>query len=241
MIETNRDRYVVSFMPGSRGRFISNIIYKLVNNLSDPIEFTNLNSAHNFIDITNINFVSKASDFIPNLDRKKVFFTHLYPNNDWHSDMGVIFINVPLSSLPEVLLNAAIKNVFPKLEKQSANEELNDGEKNFIKSYKKSYPGLDVDLLHDANKQKEYLEFVFQDGFRHKLLYTQFVDNESFDGFRIEYDTFFFKEEGCYATLKKLCELVGVPYNVDVHNEFEEYDKTKYKLFEKYCPWFLKE
>ena len=44
--EPNIDIYFVCFPPGTGGRFVSNIIWHLVNDLQKPITFSDFNSSH---------------------------------------------------------------------------------------------------------------------------------------------------------------------------------------------------
>lgn len=232
--------YLVSFMPGSRGRLVANVVYKLCNNLSNHIEFTNLNSAHNFIDNNNVIFLRKKQDQLILSDTvKRVFFTHLSPNETWPDNVGIIFINVSSDKFTETLLNAAIKNIFPKFEKQLGNIALTETESKFLSHYESLYPTLNCDIFSDPNKRLNFLKFVETDGINHKTVYKQFIDNTEYTGFRLEYADFFVKEDGKYITLNKLCTFLNVPYTDSIHEDWELYDKGKYKIFETYYPSIL--
>ena len=54
--ELHREGYLLFFMPGSCGRLIGNIVYKLISNDLTKIELTEYNSAHNSIDSANFHF-----------------------------------------------------------------------------------------------------------------------------------------------------------------------------------------
>jgi hypothetical protein len=224
-------------MPGARGRLIANILYKLVNNESTPICFTEHNSAHTNIYDWDMKYISDINQAHTNPNKKPVFFTHLYPTRKH----GVVFINVPRYKLDEVCLNAVIKNVVAKVEFIKGGGILDDTGVAFLKTYEKLLPNNYIDLLDDNNLHNFLLSI--QKVFVPKIssIYHEFIDNHSFEGtdvLSIDYDKMFDKENGKYIVLNQLTRWMNVDYNNDIHNIYEQYDLDKYKVFEKYCPWF---
>jgi hypothetical protein len=228
--------YIVSFMPGARGRLIANILYKLANKESTPIVFTEHNSAHTQIDDWYMQYVSDMNQIYSSDHKKPVFFTHMYPNWD---TTNTVFINVPSDKLEEVCLNAVIKNVISKIEFLQSGGSFDDTQKNFMKPYEQFLPNNYVEILSNEGKLKDFLHSI-QTSFvpKMKSYYKDFIDNTSLlDVFCIDYDKMFDKENGKYVVLKQLTEWIKVEYTTDIHNIFEQYDLDKYKIFEKYCPW----
>ena len=225
-------------MPGARGRLIANILYKLVNNESTPIIFTEHNSAHTRIENWDMQYISDISQLHTNEYKKPVFFTHLYPS--WNTT-NTIFINVPSYKVEEVCLNAVIKNVISKIELLQKGNSFNHLQTNFIKPYEQFLPNNYIEILSDTQKLKVFLQSI-QSSFvpKMKSYYTDFIDNTSLKDkgvFFIDYDRMFDKNEGKYVVLKQLTDWTNVEYTTDIHNIFEQYDLDKYKIFEKYCPW----
>ena len=223
-------------MPGARGRLIANIVYKLANNESTPIIFTEHNSAHTHIENWDMQYVSDMNQIHSNELKKPVFFTHMYPNWD---TTNTIFINVPSHKLEEVCLNAVIKNVIPKIEFLRSGGSLDNTQKTFMKIYEQFLPENHIEILSDQNKLKDFLQSI-QILFLPKIksYYKNFIDNTSLqDIFCIDYDKMFDKENGKYVVLNQLTTWMNVAYTDEIHKIFEQYDLNKYKIFEKYCPW----
>lgn len=231
--------YIVSFMPGARGRLIANILYKLANKESTPIVFTEHNSAHTHIDDWDMQYIADINQLHTNEHKKPVFFTHLYPTWDTNS-IGTIFINVPSYKLDEVCLNAVIKNVIAKIEFLQNGGVFDETQKSFMKPYEHFLPNNYVEILSDTDKLKEFLQSI-QTSFVPKIksYYEKFIDQDmiSDNVFHIEYDKMFDKENGKYIVLNQLTDWMKVEYTIDIHNIFEQYDLDKYKIFDKYCPW----
>lgn len=131
--------YVVSFYPGSAGRFISSIVFRMKNNIIKPIKLTSENSAHvedDYCDSTKISFVGmehtpirldhkglfKCINFLPD-DKVNVMATHEFPSfTDWQDNnnkqsFDTIFISIDPESMIEVYCNVLLKNTIPVLKK----------------------------------------------------------------------------------------------------------------------------
>ena len=235
------DNYIVSFMPGARGRLITNILYKLANNESTTIVFTEHNSAHNSIEGWNMRYVSDVSQILPMSHLKSVFFTHLYPTWEISSNTGVVFINVPEYKLPEVCLNAVIKNIVAKVEFIKNGGVLDDTQMALLKTYEKVLPKKYTDLLDDNNLYEFFVIILKLLVPKVSSIYGEFIENDSLANVNIlnvDYDKMFDKENGKYVFLKQLTSWLELDYNSDIHNIYEQYDLDKFNIFEKYCPWF---
>jgi hypothetical protein len=224
---------------------VSNCLYKLANQVSKQIEFTEFNSAHNAVDDDNLIYfhgqVNTIADIVPVPGVKRVYFAHAYKKlEEFPPNIGVVFIGNTKDDCMEALMNSAIKNVFPKLEAIRDNKFLWPSEHAYLNRCRHFYPELDLDLLTDLDKRDAFLRFVAEDGFNLKaIFFNRFISNPRYKGFRLEYSELFDQENGQYVALKQLCDYVGVMYNDDVHNDWQRYDESKYDIFKTYCPWFL--
>lgn len=236
----NSNNYIVSFMPGSRGRLIASIIYKLISSDSTPIIFTEFNSAHNG---TNnwIFDVNKIQNILH--DKKSVYCTHIYPN--WDTKIfNTVFINVPTVKLHEVCLNAAIKNVISKIEFLQNGGSLDETQKKFMRVYERFLPKNYTDILYDDQKLKTFLQSIQTSYIPNiKFFYKRFIDHTMNDNnvFQINYQTMFDKTNNKYIILNRLTTWLNVEYTSEMHDTVEQYDLDKYKIFEKYCPWLKEE
>jgi len=239
----NYDNYVVSFMPGSRGRLFANLIYKLANNDPIPISFTEHNSAHNHIDTWDMKYAPNLNKIYTDPHKTSVFFTHAYPNLKYiPPNTGTVFINVSSSKIDEVCLNAVIKNVIPKIEFLRDGGTLDETQNAFMKPYERFLPDNYVDILTDADKLRDFLHSI-QSSFipKNKNYYRNFIDNTSIKDteiFFIDYEKMFGQENEKYIVLKRLTDWMQVDYTSEIHNLYEQYDLEKFKIFDKYCPWF---
>jgi hypothetical protein len=229
-------------MPGARGRLIANIVYKLANNESSPIVFTEHNSAHTHVDNWDMEYVTDVNQTYLKTGKKPVFFTHVYPTSNVSPSSGIIFINVGQASVEEVCLNAVIKNVITKIEYLNHGGEFDSTQTKFMQVYEQFLPKNYVDVLSNEDSLRSFLQNITT-----KFVplaasfYRNFIDNSFIrdtGAFVIDYENMFDKENNKYVVLNRLTEWLGVSYNDDIHNLYEQYDLNKFNIFEKYCPWF---
>ena len=123
----NYDKYIISFCPGSSGRFVTALLDSLILRKNHYIDLCPYNSAHNhgfyrgvnLIDPNHpcvyhdLSFDSRSSEPI----HSNILHTHVFPDfelinliNSRFSDIGIIIIKVDLSDLREVFFNSAYKN-----------------------------------------------------------------------------------------------------------------------------------
>lgn len=259
---SQREGYFVFFMPGARGRLFGNIIYKLINNIKADFPITEYNSAHLRTDDIEIDMAMNSVDDVMHFttgtsieDTKLVIASHLYPeegieNFSKITNKGVILINVKKENIPEIHINAVIKNIFPKLQALADGKVLSDKFHKEIEAYQERYfrlnnRELDSRVLTDAEIRREFLEFFSGEFYVNRTapFYKNFIDTsvkENDQIYIIDYDGMFDKNsEGQYSTLVRLSKWLGVEYNDDVHKIYADYEIGQVKLFEKYCPWFL--
>lgn len=131
--------YTVSFLEGSSGRFIANILYLLTNSIDNDLEFDHVNSSHDntlyksnidFLLIPDINHEAQTNylrlfrhlRFLPT-DYTAVLPTHSYPltedldANPHAHTFNMVVMELAEQDLIEVNVNHIIKNIWPLLEK----------------------------------------------------------------------------------------------------------------------------
>jgi hypothetical protein len=122
----NFDRYIISFKPGSSGRFIKFILISLLTDSDADIQLSDVNDTHlNYPNTAFGTLVSREIMHRPiiysNTDTifdkyasVRVLATHAYPNIElltaWDVKPGVILITVDPASKAEIQFNALLKN-----------------------------------------------------------------------------------------------------------------------------------
>ena len=67
------DKYIISFAPGSSGRFVRNVLNAMILQITDPMELTDLNSAHNLNPYTGISVIDpNVNDIYENLSDREI-------------------------------------------------------------------------------------------------------------------------------------------------------------------------
>ena len=125
----NYQKYIISFVPGSSGRFVSRVLDRLILQSTTPITISDVNSVHSDIrDYTGISMINiNDPDVFDRLyfdppgkgpenygPSSSILATHVYPDfdkiNEKYQDVGVILIRVKPEDLKEVVFNSALKN-----------------------------------------------------------------------------------------------------------------------------------
>lgn len=123
----NFDRYIISFSPGSSGRFIQFILISLVTNSDVDIQLSEVNDAHlnypeevafgTLVSRENMHksiIYSNTDTIFDNYASVKVLATHAYPNikalTSWDVKPGVILITIDPTDKIEIRLNNLLKN-----------------------------------------------------------------------------------------------------------------------------------
>lgn len=119
-----KDTFIIAFPAGASGRFISAIVYSLIHSSNDPLEWTNVNSAHDFIDNKRVwdtgEFQPKqllnSSLFYKHFSFKAPGVAHTHCPPDFESlrtrlrDTKLIIISIDDDDLDEIKLNVIQKN-----------------------------------------------------------------------------------------------------------------------------------
>lgn len=186
---------IVSFVAGTSGRFISNIIYQLLIDSTDKLTWSDEGSAHsnnmfmsswnlqNCVVTTDENLLFNTNDFYENFmfDSTGVAYSHLFPNFDLLRrrlpDTKIVIISFSLDDKIEISFNNAIKN-------------LSFGENQFTKIFKNKF-GLDandnLDLFIDFTidqmvktsvkfKNSKFTDPIIPEDFKDKTLIIQYQD-----------------------------------------------------------------
>ena len=119
------DKYIISFFPGSSGRFVCSVLDRIIRGSDDPLELCPYNSSH--LDKTYLGF-SMSDPHRPNIYEVLVFDptntkdylfskicrTHVYPDfktiNSRFNDVGIILIKPNIDDAIEIMFNYKYKN-----------------------------------------------------------------------------------------------------------------------------------
>ena len=127
----NFDRYIISFKPGSSGRFIKFILISLLTDSNADIQLSEVNDTHlNDVgqafgtlvlreNMHKSNVYSNVDTIFDNYAPVRVFPTHAYPKINaikcWDVLPGIILITIDPADKAEIELNHIIKNKFVDL------------------------------------------------------------------------------------------------------------------------------
>jgi hypothetical protein len=208
----NYDSYVISFMPGSSGRFLRYVLNGMITKSDEPLILNSLNHAHN----NNIEGGARPWSIHSSFNTRalfdefdfedvpvKILATHLFP--DWEAierrkiDSGIIVIGVQDQDLLEVTGNALLKNNLAVVTQEQVIRE-----SEVIRV-----------TLH---------KFINYAENRDKLLIINYSD--------------FFKSAGeSYIALKKLEEFTGLETTDTVLQNYMTYVTGRDKLISKKMKW----
>jgi len=153
------NKYIISFFPGSSGRFVGSVLDRIIRASDDPLELCPYNSAHldktyfglSMVDIHRPN-IYEVLIFDPT-DTKdylfsKILRTHVYPDfktiNSRFNDVGIILIKPDIDDAIEIKFNIKYKNkehITEKIEVLKLNHLFFDHHKHiFFKNDLVEYP-----------------------------------------------------------------------------------------------------
>ena len=204
------DKYVVSFIPGSSGRFIVSILDRMIRQSEHPIELCENNSAHLNQTYTGISHsnpndpeIFKYLEFDSNERvESSILSTHTFPNfnliNQRLSNIGIILITVAETDIIEVIFNSHMKNRNRKL----------------------SYNEL---MLHKQFALKKHSKFITVDTYPDNCLL-------------LEYSDLFEREDDEFLALKKIKEFTNLAVPQHVIETYKNYVNNRTEILKKY-PW----
>jgi hypothetical protein len=186
------DKYIISFFPGSSGRFVGSVLDRIIRASDDPLELCPYNSAHldktyfglSMVDIHRPN-IYEVLIFDPT-DTKdylfsKILRTHVYPDfkiiNSRFNDVGIILIKPDIDDAIEMLFN---------------------------NNYKSHQIALDLKTL----QMKKYMLFIGKD--RDKVKFFQTENKYPKNCLVLNYNDIFEKTGEKYKLLELLSDFTGI-------------------------------
>lgn len=251
--------YSVSFFPGSSGRFLSNILYCLLNDLELDLSYDERNSSHNTtyyksnFDISLIpalEYGSKSNHvqlfkylcFLP-MDTISVLPTHAYPlselleKNPYTNTFKMVIIEVSENNLVEINTNSVIKNTWPLLDKLKTEgfDKLSDSENGYMNEFIKSLAEFKINLLQlksfDTIERYARLVSNKQKNTEHMRFINPKIDPKYVDKTLIlKYDDIFAKTNTGYKGLDILQEWVGKKGSDTLLQNYSLYVEGRNKL-----------
>lgn len=256
--------YVITFCPGSSGRFIANIVFQMKNSVEKTLNLTEENSAHNdnnYCDHSKIKFpngdqsvdvnlddsgIFKYINFLPS-ETVNIFHTHKFPRfSDWSinpnkDSFKIIIITIDKESSAEVCGNALIKNTISLLKKSK--EELTLSEKIWISATKRRWivenryfltPGVYDDPEIFKKSVKRFQTRKDVNEFTNAEISEEFGDAILV----LKYKELFTKDkQGNFITLLKLSQWLDVPITENIISEYEKYAQGRINLIQTKMPW----
>lgn len=120
------NKYIISFRPGSSGRFIKSLLDRIIMGSINPVEICPFNSSHLDESFTGISISDIHAPDIYNIltyeftnpelgqSFSKIFATHTYPDfetiNTRFDDIGIILIKPDHDDAKEIVFNSIYKN-----------------------------------------------------------------------------------------------------------------------------------
>lgn len=210
------ETYFVCFQAGTSGRFVSSIVWNLINDIKEPIEYSDCNSAH----LNSYWTLSWDHSSLPNgsANHQNIYDyfkftktvsalnpygygllnTHVFPNfnviGERFPDTKIILIKYDIDDIPEINLNNVLKNKMDQLRASN------------LKSY-----------LVTA----KFVDPIVPENFKNKTLI-------------LGYKELFEKTNNGYLGLDKLCSFTKTTINDIILQSYSNYAKGRESLLEKY-------
>lgn len=218
-MEKTNHSYIISFLPGSSGRFITNILWRMLTG-SEYVSFDENNSAH---DQSPWQSTYKTSNGDLDCNSKKIYevvsfdnfgmvHTHTYPdfeairNNPNLANTKIILINVTFDEIPEVAFNCVKKNKIPDYRLDDITLQMF--------AFQKTKSRLDIQQVH------QFCNEVVPEDLTNRVLTFNYSD--------------MFKETiGSYLALDKIKNFVGADVTDSVFENYKEYVTNRNKIWNK--------
>lgn len=224
-----KEHFIISFLPGTSGRFISGLLWDMLSNNTHYVPFTKFNSSHNYEeyqtswdmstagDIHNPNIYSEFK-FLPISDLG-VFHTHVYPNfshiENYIPDIKLIIISFDFDDISEIVSNQLFKNQLSNLQarengldyhQQTVDRYLSIYELTFGTPYTGTVDSLTDDDIHRLHTA---MNSIFRQLILRKTEYWYFIkpiipESIQHKTLVIKYKDLVTKDENNYVGLTKL-------------------------------------
>jgi len=256
-IAMNDDKYIISFVAGSSGRFLANILWNIINDADSQIEFTKYNSAHYKHPWTNnwnkeINY-GGGSWYVngPNAFKNFNFVgdspiglvtTHSYP--DWETirekfpTIKTIIIKYEQEDVPELIGNIMYKNGFDLIFEDAERKSITYQEilQIYKDIYNKDYDGHEFTLEHFEpifNKMVEIMGPKFLSWAR--FMTTPVPEDFTDKTIVISYKELFNVDE----MLERLRIFTGHTITSATKESYNLYVNNRNKLVKEKMPWLI--
>lgn len=251
-------RYIVSFYPGSSGRFVSSVLWNALTDSFKMMKFTEHNSAHNedlwrtsWDDSSLINNDSNHPDIYSHFrfnDKTEhgILVTHTYPKFELIAerfpDAKIIIIGLSDRVFNEVMGNSLLKNGFDLYLKEFHKESLTLAR---IKRAFKDVTGKEYEpdnpISVEVMKQIYDIEESLMGASRRKEA-EPFIESKVPKDFEnrtivIQYEELFEEISNSYSGLEKLSAFTCTAVNPVVRYNYRAYVNGQEKLIQKNLPW----
>jgi hypothetical protein len=262
--------YIVSYAPGSSGRFLTAVLFKTVNQNNTPVILTPENSGHNERE-NEIEFgyypLEKYSNLHPLLyhelkrfeknDVIPVFTTHAFPafnviERRSEEFTGTRFINISYEEDDEDVLiaNTIIKFTVPHIKIFNINNKNQPqffGIRYLLSEFKKTY-GYEItsDNVSTIDTIKKLCDIERKRQVKHETEIVKFKHpNNIPESFKdrtlvIKYKDIFIKTKTSYVALEQLSNFVGLVIPDKVMKSYTDYVNTQPIIINTYTPWLSK-
>lgn len=255
--------YSVSFLPGSSGRFISNILYCLLNDIELEVEYDDSNSAHGTtLYKSNVDFsripthkYQAATNNIQlfrylrffSMDYQGVLPTHSYPVtedldiNPYNDTFKMLIIGLTDNNLLEVNTNHIVKNIWPLLNKLKSNgfEELSEVDKAYMDDTVKSLIEYKINFLKldKPDVVEKYATMASET--QKQAVYVRFLNPQISPKYIdktlvLQYSDIFTKTSTGYKGLDILSEWVSKKPSASLLNNYNKYVEGRQELVDSF-------
>lgn len=235
------ESYIISFFPGTSGKLIAQVLWRMINDIDEEILFTPQNSAH-------ISYPWETSWSHPltkdpnvagpnmfdqlTFQPKGILATQMYPDFDIIADRlpntKVIVIQVEEQDLKEIAFNHITKNSMVSTNYKK--KALSQGHTINQDFWDKTLIERQIDLLrwYKLNQDDTDLYRNFSKYYRVSIP-DQFIDKSLI----IKYNDIYEPEENSFVALNKLQKFVGKTAGELVSASYKTYVENRNKLWNK--------
>ena len=209
--------YIVSFLAGSSGRFISSVVWNMINDIDQVIELTDVNSAHKqspwepswthpTAESTRDNEIYTGLEFKGNCG---LLATHTFLNyevirNDL-VDVKIILITIDRRDIEEISHNTVVKNGYSPNDILLRTKEFNHA------FYIEKSPNRAIYKFYEPNIPDDLTDRVLT----------------------IQYSEIYKEVNGSFVALEKLKSFTGKEVLPNVFSSYQQYVTNRNKLWNK--------
>ena len=240
-----QNSYIISFYPGTSGRFVRYVLYSLLTGSEIDLELTDVNSSHNFNEYTgvsisdpnirNIYDVFTFDEWAP-ITTPKILATHAYPEinviNKRVPDSKIILITFDRSDLLEIFGNIVYKNLF-----NDPTGPINHT--NLLRYWNlvNDKPMVPIQLLSDDELREGIKKIVYSLHCVMTRNSARFMDDVAINSriLAIPYKELF----DITTTIARLEKFTGTVANEALVKNYMKYIAGRKDFIKKYMPWLI--